>query len=159
MTKEKLRVESETRGCFHGESAIIEVALDEDSSIVSISRTTGGGESVIAEKEVISQSNARHIIDRFLAILGTRQRLSGGRSTTVYACQVAWTLGSTRNEWNTFSSEPPVEVLDEALAGELDAQTKQKIKQYREGYFNIAHELHRTTMSIVEEYQTRERMS
>lgn len=153
MVSETLHIESKNRGCFHGESAVIDISLDENSANLSISHTAGRGSQIIADNKAIAPSDARHIIDRFLDILGARQRLGGDRSTTVYEGHVIWTFGATKNEWMVHSSEVTLENVKEILTSGLDDRAKHMIQESRAGYFNIAHELHRATMAVAKEHQ------
>lgn len=153
-TAELIHIESKNHGCFHGESAVIDISLDETSASMSISHTTGRGTQMIADKKTIMPSDARRIIDDFLKLLGTRQKIAGDRSTTVYEGHVVWTIGSSKNEWHARSSELPLETVNELLMSTLDAEKKNQIQQSRIGYFNAAHEIHNAAMILVEEHQT-----
>jgi len=152
MNAEALSVESVTRGCFHSESAVIEIVLDNQPAVLRISQSSGGPMAKITNAKDISCSEARQLIDRFLKILTTRQVLAGDRSTTTFEGHVLWDKGNTRTEWRTYSSEAPIELVNELLP-KLDASKRHALESSREGYFNVAHELHKAAIAVVEAHR------
>jgi hypothetical protein len=151
---ETLQVDVETRGCFHGSSAKIEVVVGEDHCNLSVSRNHGPGTIILAELERVSVKRGRKIIDHFLGLLGTPQRLSGDRSTTVYDCRVAWRLGESKSNWSLHTSELPACVVDEILQSDMDSEMKRKIEKSRIGYFNLGHELFSAAMKVADDYES-----
>jgi len=150
MNAETLHLKVATGGCFHKDSATVDVVLDHELATLSITYTTGRGNAtlakIFADKKPINPTLARHIIDRILNLLATRQCLTDEQSTTIFEAHAVWSFYGTKSEWTSESRE--MEILPC-----LPDQKQSSVQLNSDGHFNIAHALYRATMAIVDEHR------
>ncbi len=150
MSTENLHVKVATYGCFHANSATVDVVLDHELATLSVAYTTGLSSAtlanILADKKPIDPILARHIIDTILDLLATRQCLTDDQSTTIFEAHVVWSFDGTKSEWTSQSRE---------IIPDLPEQKQSLVQLNGDGHFNIAHALYRAAMAIVDEHRSR----
>lgn len=144
-----MRVSTSVTGCFSAELHVVELFEGHPVrvSIVTTqwpSRVGGSSVTILLPHEI-----AMAFASRIREIVGTPERLIGGRSTTVYEATV-----EVDGQVNAFrcSEIPQSEVLDALNDPRVSEALKQKMRQsIVSGYHNPAYELNRVVEDFIAE--------